>query len=638
MSKWRRAAYWSIAGFAVLVLLCALALHALLDKEWLKQLAHDKAQAAWSRELTIGDLSLQLRPFPALHAQNVTLSNPSWAQHRNFLEAESVHARLELLPLLSGRVIIKGVSLDGLAAHLEMSADGGNNWDLRTAAKPVNGKVTFDPQLLTRLRVKNAQISYRDKAAAERTWHVETFHANGKTGWRDVRVEAHVSRDGHPLQFQGTFGDLSGIGADGAVTDGIIDAQSGPARLHIEGKLPLAASLQHHAFNAHFEASSLTELFGFLGIGSPPLAPISASATLRDAEGKINATDLKLSLGKLNVTGDAKIDMSGAKPSFDARLQADRLDWAQTLLDAGRPPPPPKPAGELFRTHALPWNVLAAMDGVTGNLDMHILSLRLRTGLELKDAKASVALNGDQLNVGSFSARMLGGTAAGSLTLDASRKAALLNLKLDNTSLAQWFAEVGKNAPITGGPMNVNASVSASGSSMKELAASITGPVTIRLGPATIISKKASQAETLLTGLFSAKSSDRVQLACAAANLPFKGGRAAAKPIAGARSEASQLLTSGFVDLRRQTLDLRGRVRARSGVTLGVSTLADEVKLVGKISKPDVSMDEGGALAALARIGAAILTGGVSIVGTALWDAANPASDPCQVVFSAGGK
>jgi hypothetical protein len=79
---------------------------------------------------------------------------------------------------------------------------------------------------------------------------------------------------------------------------------------------------------------------------------------------------------------------------------------------------------------------------------------------------------------------------------------------------------------------------------------------------------------------------------------------------------------------------LRGRVRARSGVSLGVSTFAGDVKIVGKIAKPQLNLDEAGLGGAIARVGAAILTSGISIIATSIWDGANPESDPCQVVFS----
>ncbi len=94
------------------------------------------------------------------------------------------------------------------------------------------------------------------------------------------------------------------------------------------------------------------------------------------------------------------------------------------------------------------------------------------------------------------------------------------------------------------------------------------------------------------------------------------------------------MLTAGVIDLRRQTLDLRGRVKAVSGVSLGISTLTGDVKIVGRISHPEVSLDPVGTPGALARLGAAIVTGGVSIVGTAIWDAVNSGADPCQVVLN----
>jgi AsmA family protein len=130
-----------------------------------------------------------------------------------------------------------------------------------------------------------------------------------------------------------------------------------------------------------------------------------------------------------------------------------------------------------------------------------------------------------------------------------------------------------------------------------------------------------------------------VNLSCMSAYLPFENGRAAAEPIAGIRSDASQMLGSGYFDLKRQTMDLRGRVRARSGVNLGVANIAGgDLKIAGRIAAPAIGLDPESTPAALARIGAAIMTSGVSILATALWDAANPASDPCQITFSAHEK
>jgi len=147
-------------------------------------------------------------------------------------------------------------------------------------------------------------------------------------------------------------------------------------------------------------------------------------------------------------------------------------------------------------------------------------------------------------------------------------------LHLKDTLLDTWFSQTQKNVPLVGGRMQFHATVTANGESMKELAASLTGPVTLDIGTATLHSKKLSEAETLLTGLtpfLSAKGTDQVDLSCIGAHLPFERGIARGDNIIGIRSEASQLLTSGSVDLRQESIDLHGSIRVRSGIALGRS-------------------------------------------------------------------
>ena len=125
-----------------------------------------------------------------------------------------------------------------------------------------------------------------------------------------------------------------------------------------------------------------------------------------------------------------------------------------------------------------------------------------------------------------------------------------------------------------------------------------------------------------------------MKLECFAARLPFSNGRASGA-VVGARSEVSQLITSGQVDMKRQSVDLRGRVRARHGVSVGLAALTGDISISGPLRKPKMALDPAGTPSALARLGAAVVTGGLSLVATAAWDAANPGADPCEAVFAA---
>ena len=137
-----------------------------------------------------------------------------------------------------------------------------------------------------------------------------------------------------------------------------------------------------------------------------------------------------------------------------------------------------------------------------------------------------------------------------------------------------------------------------------------------------------------MTSLFAQKDASGIDFECVAAALPFKDGVAAANPIIGFSTAASALITSGRVDLRRESLDVSGRVKPKSGVGLGLATIAGDVKIAGPLRQPKMTLDPAGTPELLARAGAAIATLGISAAGTAMVDAAQAKkNDPCEVVL-----
>jgi uncharacterized protein involved in outer membrane biogenesis len=632
-----RKIWWAVGIAAVALLLAAITVRLAFDKTRVIELIQSRAKHAVARDLVIGDLSLQLVPLPALVARRVTLSNPDWARERNLLEADSITAHLNLLPMLGGQLVVSSIAVDGLKANPEIASDGRKSWDFpRGTSNTGASALPINPQNITAVRVRAAQINFIQRGQA-RQWDIQELAVRTQPGWRNAQLEARITRNSHDMQLKGHFDDLSRIGVKGALSQASMQVQWGQAQLNLVGQIPLESGLEGMTLKAGFRSQSLDDLLGFFAIKNGTVAPISAGAAVRMQQGWIKLDDLAVKLGDLAVTGNLKFNLTGTRPQFDGKLSTPRLDWARALSDAGRPPLPPKPPGELFRTHPLAWALLAAMEGVDGKLDAQIRSLVLRSGVEIKEARADMTFKGDRAQVSRFSGNLLGGVANGSAQLEGRRKTIRVELEADGISLGEWLAERESKLALTGGPMKINASFTASGASMKELAASLTGPVNVQIGPAKIQSQKMQEAETLLIGLapmLSAKEANEVNLACAGLRLPFSNGRAEGVAIAGARSDVSQLLTTGYIDLREQTLDLRGRVKARSGVSLGISTLAGGVKIAGRIVHPEVGMDPAGTPGILARLGAAIATGGASLLVTSIWDAANPASDPCQIVFA----
>lgn len=629
MPKIRKWVIWSVGTIAVLAMVGAAALHALVDPERLKRVARDKVRSAWSRELAIDEASLQLWPVPALHAEKVALANPPRSKYPYLLQADSISARLALLPLLVGKVRIKALDIEGVKANLEVEKDGATPFQRWRESRPAEGDLLD----LTEISIANAVIVYRPKGAAATHWRIEEASAEADSGLRNVQVEARIERNTRPLKVKAELADLSRFGVEGALTQGTIELDWGRTQAAITGRIPLEASLKGHAITVDLKAAALGDMLAFFNMGQRPRAPFEAHFESRESQGKVDVRRFKATLGKLTVVGDGQWLLAGPKTVFNARLEADRLDWAQTMLDAGGAVIAPLESDELFHDEPLAWPLLVAMLGSQGKADAKIRSVRMRNGVELKNAKATLAFEGDVLNMSPFTTEMLGGSASGSLRFEGRKKSVRVNFDGTNLLLERWFQERGAKIAFTGGPMKVKASFSSAGNSMKDLAAGITGPITIRMGPGVWASQKAGDAEAMMVSALSGKDAGRIDFECVGAAMPFASGRATAKPILGTRSAASNLLTSGSIDLRDESLDLRGRVKARSGVGLGLAILAGDVKITGKIRHPKMSLEASGAVA---RVGAAIATAGISLVGTALVDAAGADANPCQLALGKG--
>ena len=608
----------------------AFASHVVSDQSrwinWLEQ----RATAASGRAVHIGALSVHALPQPGIDAYRVQVANPAGARAANLLQAEQVSVRLALWPLLIGQVQLSALTVQGAQLELEQSGDSaaGRGWpSLPAEASPL------DLDQLTAIEVRDSSVRYRGANFDSGITQIANLSVRNKPGWREVEVEALLRRETRELIASARLDELS------VLPSGSISVRTGSARVSVEGRLPLQAVLTNAAVKLQVEAQRPADLLAFMNLdaGLRTIAPLSLHADLREAGGKLSASAIDFHLGKLHVTGTAQLDPGASPPTVDARLSAPRLDWVELMADAGRAPLPPKPAGKLFRVQPFAWRTLAAMQGMQGSVALRIGSVMTRPGIELTDVSSTMQIDGDRLQFSGIKAGLLGGSATGDIRLTAAGKQAHMALHLEDVSLQKWVSATGGSTPLTGGPMQIDALVDAHGDNIKEMAASLTGPVRLRLGPATLTSRSGATAEALLTGLLpilSARNDDRIALECAAANLVFVDGRAAASPLVGVRSQASQLLTSGVVDLREETLDLSGRVRARSGIALGLATLSGDVRITGSLVNPQVRLDPTGSPSALLRLGAAIATGGLSLVGTALWDGANPGTDPCRAVFS----
>jgi uncharacterized protein involved in outer membrane biogenesis len=631
MKRWQRNTLAGVAALAVLLLLALVAAHILVDPEKLKTLAREKAEAAWSRELSLGAIELGFFPVPRIEARDVAFANPPWASEPQFFRAERVEAHLALLPLLSGDVKLKSLEIAGARVVLETSKDGLGTWQLagpkEKAAAPKHPP--RDNLLeLRRVRVENLAVVDRRKRDAPHLWHVREARLLMVPVLRDLRFEAELARDGRPLRIAAKLDDGSRFNEAGATSPGRIEMDWAGAKLVVAGTVPLHASLQGQRLHGDLTAPALGDMLGFFGHDRQPRVPIEAHFDSTAEDGVIRLRDIVATMGGVRATGTADLRLGATKSVYDLRLSAGDVDWSKALEDAGGKVQKGVPEGEILPDTPMGWGILRALRGKKGTLEAQVANVKLGNGLALHNVKTKMSFDEDRLDIQSFTTDTLGGSASFKGRMEGGAQRGHLDMEGRDLLLEQWFRERGKKIPFKGGPMQIKASLDSKGESMKDLAANMSGPVTIRMGRGVYASEKAGEVESTLASA-SGSQEGGIRFDCVAANLPFRSGRAEKNPLVGAASEASLLLTSGVIDFRAQKLELHGRLRPRAGVAL--ATVVGDVRIFGPMAKPGISLDHP---SALARIGAAIATAGLSAAATALVDATTVKTDnPCEEVF-----
>jgi len=625
MEKWRRLAVGSALALAAALAAGAIALHALVDPERVKTLARDKARAACSRELTIGDVSVHLFPLPAVGATDVALSGRDGKSV--FFRAKHVGARLDLMALLSGKARLRTLDVEDASIELEPKVD------VPDVSPETTRRATGTPQLLdlTDLSLANVDIG-TGPADARTRWHIEEGSFSADRWWRDASIDVKVSRNSQPLRVRAKLADLSRVGATGATSDGEVEIDFTQTRVTLKGRIPIDHSLAAGA-TAHVDVKtpSLGDVFAFYALERGKSAPLEAHFDTRGADGRLEVKELDLKLGDTHARGGFTLTMSGSPRRFDGKVTLERLDWAKAMSDAGTPAPPKRDTGLAFNPDNLAWPLLAKLEGWRGVLDASLGSLKLRNGVEMRNARFHFAFDGNRLDVDPLQADLLGGKASARMRFDGERKTVKVAFDGSALLLERWFHERGRPIPFTGGPMNIHADFTAAGNTMRDLAASVTGPVTVRMGPGAWNSPHAGDREALMTNAFASEGAQKVQFECVTANLPLKAGIAHGRSMVGFKTEASELVTSGSLNLRDESIDLHGRVRANKGVTLGLAQIAGDVKIGGHLTKPEMSLDPEATPGVIARAGAAIATLGVSVIGSALIEKMAPDhADPCE--------
>ncbi|MCG8325310.1 MAG: AsmA family protein, partial [Thiotrichales bacterium] len=263
--------------------------------------------------------------------------------------------------------------------------------------------------------------------------------------------------------------------------------------------------------------------------------------------------------------------------------------------------------------------------------------------ITLDKVNLALKLNNGKLQIDPLSAKVAGGDMKIAVNLDASsgKSAALKNsIQIKQLELGQLPQLKEKNL-LSGGKTDIMIDLSGRGSSVAQIAGSANGKLLITTGNGKILNKTVdlAGADVIFSALNMinpmAEKEEHTTLECAVVKFDVKDGMATTDRGIALRTKRLNVSGSGTVDLKTEALNLAVKPRAREGLGINIGSLVDAVQVSGTLAEPSAGVSAEGALTAGITAGAAVATGGLSVLTQGLFDSSSGEGDvnPCDIAL-----
>jgi uncharacterized protein involved in outer membrane biogenesis len=532
---------------------------------------------ATGRDLQIaGPVSLNIFPSIGVKAEQVTLSNASWANQPQMLALKRIELEVKLFPLFLGQVEISSINLAGLDAYLQTNQAGQSNWDLSPPVTASNSKSTSSTSSAP---TDSPQASSNDN----------TFMAIKAIRVSDARISY---QDGNNPVKLIEVPKLS-IMAAGSKTTVLLDLQYTNYKLGLKGNM-----------------GSLRQV-----IADWDQAPVKTNLDLM----------LTLNGKSLDITGKINKEPK-ALPQFDIKLESKAFDLvplaaASLVSSAGKSAVAVKPTSAqgryFFSDDPLPFDLLP---NANGNIALNMNELKLPNQTSLKDVSGTIAFKGDRVDINDLKFGLGKGQAQAQISLSqisSATPAASLKMFAKGFTLEQVVVSSDSSAKVSGGDVQLALNLSGRGKSLHQIVGTANGTAQMTVGNARIDSKLLNAAGDLAVTIMDSlnpmrKKSNQTILECAVAYLPVINGMVNVKNSVGVETDKLDIVLSGTVNLHSEAINLKIDPHQRSGLTTGLD-LGSLVQLEGTLQNPKAGINKEGVVNSAVSIGLGFLTGGISI-------------------------
>lgn len=512
-------------------------------------------QDATGRELSIsGDLQLAVSLTPTLYVTGVTFANADWALDTPMITLQRLEAQVALKPLLSGRLEIDHIVLDGLDLVLQTDGKGKANWEFGpvTGAEATvsDGTLVLEPEVHD-VRLRDVHVTYIDGAMGAK-FETDLRRADFMAGGMDSPLKGVIEAvyNGVDLEAQaelGSLGQLIGTKGDAFPVNLKI---SGPGLLtDIIGSVEQPSAGMAVETRVSAQVSDMATAAKLAGVELPQWPGLKLRAHVSGGGTNFSINGLEASVGGSDLKGQGDVELGGKRPRIVATLSSNTLD-VNELADLKKARSGDTQTDRMFSDDPLPFEVLQLIDG---DVQLTVKQVMI-DALAFGDVKANAHLKDGKLVLKPLSLTFNKGHINTHAVVDGQAKTPKLNIRASVRGLdANSFAALAGRDGLVTLKLDGEVKVKSSGQSLQAIMGGLNGTTNFVGRNGRIFDDR---FKNLTEGVGSilpwASSKDANVISCMVAKVPIVNGDA--------RAETVMLDTSGVVVKITGNADLAGEL------------------------------------------------------------------------------
>ncbi len=278
------------------------------------------------REVTIGDLDVDLGWITRVKLDEIAIGNASWSADRRMAYASRMVLFFSLGALLKAEPeYVQLVEPDVL---LEKSADGVANWQFGNA-RPIFPEVTA-------IDVDHGIVRYRDPALdADFSVSLDTEATEGERS--SLRLSGNGKLRGEPFELEGRTQGLVALRRQGDPYRLALQARSGRTMVDFDGTI-IPGNPENARGTLQLRGPDLSLLHPIVPSPIPWTPPYNLKGELAHTKGLWTFRRFKGVVGDSDLSGDVEVDVSAPRAKTTADLVSARFNYKDLGGFVGLPP------------------------------------------------------------------------------------------------------------------------------------------------------------------------------------------------------------------------------------------------------------------------------------------------------------